>query len=53
MLIVVNKKVFRNIAERLKNFFVQLGFYMSRVTDKKVQLNTDLLKTRQEYLYRK
>jgi hypothetical protein len=32
---------------------MQLGFSVSRVTDKKVHLNTDLLKPRHEYLYRK
>ncbi len=33
--------------------FIQLGFSVSKVTDKKVQLNTDLLKPRHEYLYKK
>ncbi len=32
-------------------FFAQLGFSVSRVADKKVQLNTDLLKHRDGYLY--
>jgi hypothetical protein len=36
-----------------KNLFVQLGFSVSRVTHKKVQLNTDLLKHRGRYLYTK
>jgi hypothetical protein len=31
--------------------FIQLCFSVSRVTDKKVQLNTDLLKHRNECLY--
>ncbi len=35
------------------NIFVQLGFSVSKVTEKKVQLNTDLSKLRQRYLYRK
>jgi len=30
-----------------------LGFSVSRVTDKKVQLNTDLLKQGHEYVYTK
>jgi hypothetical protein len=34
-------------------YFVQLGFSVSNVTDKTVQLNTDLLKPRHEYLYKK
>ncbi len=38
----------------LMHIFVQLSFSSDRVvTDKKVQLNTDLLKHRQEYLHRK
>ncbi len=42
----------QNVPPVLLNF-VQLGFSVSKVTDKKAQLNTDLLKQRHEYLYKK
>jgi hypothetical protein len=46
----------KKLNERLfaKTFsFCAIGFFSNGVTDKKVQLNTDLLKPRHGYLYRK